>query len=990
MSDKDKRLKAEELFNKAADLPMVEQTPFLDQECGSNSELRAEVESLLECLEDSQIDSLKAIDQLDESALELTGKKIGPYKLIRLMGEGGFGSVYMAEQESPIHRMVALKIIKLGMDTKKVIARFEAERQALAMMDHPNIAKVLDAGATDTGRPYFVMELVNGVPITEFCDEKGLSMEQRLELFTRVCQAVQHAHLKGIIHRDLKPSNVLVFIHDGVPIPKVIDFGIAKATNKQLTEETFLTEYCHFLGTPEYMSPEQAGLDGQDIDTRTDIYSLGVLLYVLLTGRTPFDWKTLGKAAYGEVQRIIREVDPPTPSQALSRLGPDLKKVAKCRRVTPSLLSKTMQGDLDWIVMKSLEKERSRRYETAADLAADIQRHIEHEPVWAGPPGAAYKVSKFIRRHRIGVTATAVTAAALIVGLSLALMGFFQAERARQQENIHRRLAENEVTKFEAVNSFLHDMMESVNPSRALGREITMRRVLDEAAKKIDEGSLAEQPGVEAAVRMTLGDTYRALGLFSTAEGHYYQAEKINMKRQGEDHPETLLARSKRSKSISLQERYVEAEELFRLTYEKQKKILGMEHPDTMYTLNGLAVSLWRQDEYKEAEKYHREALEIELRVFGDDDPSTIRSLVNLGTVLYFQSRLDEAEECLREGLAKDYKVFGPDHPESLSTMNNLGLVMEAKGNLGEAIELYQKAANTQHFILGANHVDTKRSANNLARLYKKLGQKSESKEDIVKKLKSGKHMADKPDADASTINSYAWILLTCEPAELQNPKEALLYAQKASRLTQGRSPDILDTMALAYHRTSQLDKAIKVQRDAVIFSHIYSSVDMAQLEMRFIQYLQDKLGMKGMQMEKDYLELFSLAPKKGFSSNGGALFHLGQGLIRREKYKEAQLFLWECLNIRQKTLPVGHELIADAKVYLGSAIAGLKQFEEAEKLMIEGISSLDDNPFAKNTHRNMAVRRIIKLYEAWGYPDKVKKWKKKLEDDMEDDIERE
>ncbi len=401
----------------------VERAEYLDRACGDDTELRRKIEALLtahkEAGEFFDPSAFGPDVALDGSALtEGPGTVIGRYKLLERIGEGGMAVVYMAEQEQPIRRKVALKIIKLGMDTKQVIARFEAERQALAMMDHPNIAKVLDAGATETGRPYFVMELVTGVSITEYCDQNNLSTKERLELFVQVCHAVQHAHQKGIIHRDIKPSNVMVTMRDGVPVPKVIDFGIAKATNQRLTEKTLFTRYAHIIGTPAYMSPEQAELSDLGIDSRSDIYSLGVLLYELLTGTTPFSEEELRKAGYLEMQRIIREEEPIKPSTKLSTLGETLTDIAKRRGCTPDLLRRAVRGDLDWIVMKALEKDRARRYEGASGLAFDIQRHLEHRPVAAHAPSAAYRLRKFLRRNRLqvgAVLAVAVVASTVII-----------------------------------------------------------------------------------------------------------------------------------------------------------------------------------------------------------------------------------------------------------------------------------------------------------------------------------------------------------------------------------------------------------------------------------------------------------------------------------------------------------------------------------------------------------------------------------------------
>jgi serine/threonine protein kinase len=397
---------------------------YVEQACQGDAELRRRVEALLAAhqgkdrLFDNPAAALIGPVGIVEP-MEAPGTVIGRYKLLEKIGEGGMAVVYMAEQEQPIRRKVALKIIKLGMDTKQVIARFQAERQALAMMDHPNIAKVLDAGATETGRPYFVMELVQGVSITEYCDRNSLSTKDRLALFILVCNAVQHAHQKSIIHRDIKPSNVMVTHHDGKPVPKVIDFGIAKATNQRLTEKTLFTRYAHIIGTPAYMSPEQAELSDLDIDTRSDIYSLGVLLYELLTGTTPFSEEELRKAGYIEMQRVIREQEPVKPSTRLTTLGDTLTDIAKHRGCTPDLLRKAVRGDLDWIVMKAVEKDRLQRYEAAEDLALDIRRHLEHRPVLAHAPSAAYRLRKLLRRNRSQVTALLVVA--VLVGTILAL-----------------------------------------------------------------------------------------------------------------------------------------------------------------------------------------------------------------------------------------------------------------------------------------------------------------------------------------------------------------------------------------------------------------------------------------------------------------------------------------------------------------------------------------------------------------------------------------
>jgi serine/threonine protein kinase/Tol biopolymer transport system component len=420
--------RAKDVFHEALKQPAAGRRRFVADSCGDDAGLRAQVEELLaghEAAGDFLALPATAPGAGTGRIHEAPGTEVGPYKLLQLIGEGGFGEVYMAEQEQPIRRRVALKIIKLGMNTRDVIARFESERQALAMMDHPNIAKVFDAGATASGRPYFVMELVRGVPITDYCDAGKLSTRERLDLFVQVCKAVHHAHEKGIIHRDIKPSNVMVTLHDGTPVPKVIDFGVAKATNQRLTEKTLFTAYGTAVGTPAYMSPEQAEMSGLDVDRRSDIYSLGVLLYELLTGTTPLDATRLRSAAFQELQRIIREEDPPTPSSRLSTLGDQLAEIATKRGADPEVLRKMVRGDLDWIVMKTIEKDRRRRYDTASELIADVSRYFKDEAVTARRPSAAYRLGKFAKRHRGPLIAAAGIVVALLAGTAIAQLGGF-------------------------------------------------------------------------------------------------------------------------------------------------------------------------------------------------------------------------------------------------------------------------------------------------------------------------------------------------------------------------------------------------------------------------------------------------------------------------------------------------------------------------------------------------------------------------------------
>ena len=523
----------EALFDAARNLASpAARRAFLDQACTDDPGLRAKVEALLAAeaeaekfFNDAALSVVLTASGSQEAAVkigppgakaedgitEVSGTRIGHYKLLQRIGEGGGGVVYMAEQEEPVRRRVALKIIKLGMDTRSVIARFEAERQALAMMDHPNIARVLDAGATDTGRPYFVMELVRGVKITDYCDKNQLDTRRRLDLFIQICQAIQHAHQKGIIHRDIKPSNILITLHDGVPVPKVIDFGIAKATEVRLTDKTFFTAYEQIVGTPAYMSPEQAEMSGLDIDTRSDIYSLGVLLYELLTGRTPFDPKELLQHGLDEMRRTLREREPQRPSTMLTTLqGTELTATAEHRQAEPPKLISLLRGDLDWIVMKALEKDRRRRYETANGLAMDINRYLNNEPVMARPPSRLYRFQKLVRRNQVIFTATGAVAVALIIGLGTSTWLFFMEKAARQRavaaEQQQARLRQ-EAEQARANEAELRRQAETRQKITQAALLVSQEK-FEEADKLLNEVSLT-QPTVEgAAVLRSLGEWY--------------------------------------------------------------------------------------------------------------------------------------------------------------------------------------------------------------------------------------------------------------------------------------------------------------------------------------------------------------------------------------------------------------------------------------------------------------------------------------------------
>ena len=583
----------ESVFADALALPECERPALLDRACGGDAALRARVEALLRAydgagadLEASPVaDAAEAAQAPPQTASPNVGPgaRIGRFKLLQELGEGGCGAVFMAEQEEPLRRRVAIKVIKLGMDTREVIARFEAERQALALMDHPNIAHVLDAGATESGRPYFVMELVRGTPITRHCDEHGVGTAERLQLFTQVCHAVQHAHQKGIIHRDLKPSNILVTMHDGVPVPKIIDFGIAKATQGRLTDKTLFTAFEQFIGTPAYMAPEQAEMSAYDVDTRSDIYSLGVLLYELLTGRTPFEPQELAQAGLDEMRRIIREREPPKPSTRVSTVDRATGlTIAKQRGTEPGKLSALLRGDLDWIVMRCLAKDRTRRYETANGLAMDIRRHLAHETIAARPPGTAYVLRQLVRRNKLAFLAATAVVVSLAAGLAFALA-------ALQRERVARHRADREAARSTHVARFMQDMLTGVGPQAALGRDTKLlRAILDETVVRLNR-ELRSQPEVEADLREALGQVYRDLGEFSAAALMHERALQLRREFFGSEHAAVANSLHELGDIRARQGRFDEAETLLREALSLREKLFGPEHAATAASRAALA-----------------------------------------------------------------------------------------------------------------------------------------------------------------------------------------------------------------------------------------------------------------------------------------------------------------------------------------------------------------------------------------------------------------
>ncbi len=692
-------------------------------------------------------------------AFGLSGGTIGPYRLLEPLGEGGMGKVWLAEQTHPLRRQVALKIIKAGMDTAQVVARFEAERQALALMDHPAIAKVFDAGSTASGHPYFAMEYVRGESVTAYCDRQRLTIRERLELFVHVCDGVQHAHQKGIIHRDLKPSNILVTLLGDRPVPKIIDFGVAKATSQPLTEHTLYTSLSGFVGTPDYMSPEQADAGGVDIDTRTDVYALGVILYELLTGVLPFDRHTLKDKSIDEIRRTIRESDPLRPSTRITQLAAASTDVARTRRAEPSLLRSLLRGDLDWITMKALEKDRSRRYDTAIGLANDVRRHLRNEPVLAGPPSALYRTKKFVRRYPIGVGAAA-TFVVLLVALAATMT--IQAQRIARE----RDRANNEAQTATQVSDFLVGLFEGSQPSEAAANSVTAREILDEGAKQIEQ-ELRGRPEVRAAMLTTMGRAYARLGLYKKAEdllaaalelqrqiapassavpkvmvaladaidrqGRYSDAERLSrsaleLLRGGPDSQDGLLAECLAQLASSLTElgKYVEAEATSREAIQIYRRMRSPP-PQFPIALGTLGTVLVKRADYAGAETVLEEATDLMRKSRGTAHPTTLVGLKNLAVVWTYQGKHSKAEAAYREIVAAERERLGPDHPALATSLNNLGAVLFIQHKYVEASDAYREAQSIARRSLGDSHPNIARYDRNLGQSLTAQGKYSEA-----------------------------------------------------------------------------------------------------------------------------------------------------------------------------------------------------------------------------------------------------------------------
>jgi serine/threonine protein kinase len=935
----------------------TERAAYLDKACGDEDALRQRVEALLQehvaaasLREESDADTGHTEASAEDAAAvapgitraehpaETVGSHIGPYKLLQKLGEGGMGIVWAAEQMEPVKRRVAVKVIKPGMDSAQVLRRFAAERQALAMMDHTNIARVLDGGTTPGGRPYFVMEMVKGVPLLRYCDEMHLSVVERLELFIPICQAIQHAHQKGIIHRDIKPSNVLVAMQDNVPVPKVIDFGVAKALNQQLTDESLYTEIGAMVGTLEYMSPEQAELNALDIDTRADIYALGVMLYELLTGSTPLDRKRLRVAAHAEMLRMIREEEPPRPSTRLSQSKQTIASLAALRKTEPRQLRKALRGDLDWITMKCLEKDRTRRYETANGLARDLQRFLGDEPVEACPPSSFYKLRKFLRKHRSGVLTGAAFVMLLLTASTVSTLlavrawrsearaleegekarGAARAEQERAEgERIAKETAQKRLEQLEKGNNLLGSIFKGIDVELDEKEEKPLRILLGEkleTATKELEGDAVGNPLSVARLQSILGATQRSLGYQEKAIACFKRALPVYKQRIGPDDPETLACMNDLAWSYQKAGKVDLALPLNEEVFKLRKAKLGPEHLDTLESMNDLATAYSAAGKLELALQIHAECFRLHKSTVGSEHPRTLISMNNLAQAYEDKGQYKDALPICEENFRLHKATLGADHTNTLISMTNLSRCYRRNGDYKKALTIAEEAVKLCKTALGPDHPYTLTSIDNLASTYHSMGRVGDAVslfEEALNRARA-KRGVDYPQIMEYTIDLAAAYRDSGKPDKAIPLIEDVLKERK-ERLgaDDSRTMTTMQTLAATCLKAGDFARAVSLYeetircRKAVLGpEHRATLVSMHSLAEAYLETnnLQQAIPRLEQTLQARKAALGPEDPDTLLSMND-----LGLAYLRAGKFDSARPLLEEALTARRRILGSDH-----------------------------------------------------------------------------------
>jgi serine/threonine protein kinase/tetratricopeptide (TPR) repeat protein len=1027
---------AARLFLAARDMRSAQRRGFLDATCGSDVELRDAVESLLggdeapqsgdgvsdrNGLRETAVGTIEYEDDSEGRHASLDDDEIPRFKKLERLGEGGFGTVWLAEQLEPVRRVVALKVLKPGMDSRNVLARFEAERQALARMDHPNITRVFDAGVTRKGRPFFVMELVRGVPITEYCERERLAPRERVALFLSVCNAIEHAHQKGILHRDLKPSNVLVTLHDGVPVPKVIDFGIAKALTGRLTDRTLHTHFKQFIGTPAYMSPEQAEMSGLDVDTRSDIYSLGVLLYELLTATTPFEKEKLAGVSPSELQRMLRDVDPPTPSRRLSTQG---GRHTGSRSPLRDALVRQLRGDLDWIVMRCLEKDRTRRYPSADALAQDLKRHLDDLPVEAGPPSTTYRLSKLARRHRLKLLAASVALGGLLSGLAAALYGQHEAQSQRDAAMAARGDAMAEAARAGAVVDLLLRMFQSADPTGRAHRDDSLRRLLDDFSM-LHGSRLEEQPEVLATVHRVVGAAYLSLGDLAAARPHAETGLALARRIYGHDHEEvaaalTLFGRlddragrydgaeAKLREALTIQRKHsppfadevaqilLELSQLLRHkgdpkeslrlaeeVYAMHSAMHGKESIEAASASYNVAISRNALAMGEPAEQAVSEALTIYERELKGEHPWIASALELKGTIRWQRGDLAGAEPLMRQAAAMRERLLGPDHYEVALSRANVAWLIREQGRADEALPLFERSLASLGGSLGEDHPHYVSMLGKIGSTLFMLGRANEAAVTLRRTVEKSSKL-NGVDHPATADQEGNLVLALTQLGEFEEAEALSRHVLDVRRATYG--PHHL-AVAAAMHNlanllfeSSRLPEAEKLQRETIAVldragGERHPRALNARVALGRILRHEGRLEEAEAVCREAILGLREVLPA-AHPDFGTALEELADSLAASQRHEDALPILREA----HEAFATAHgpdspaTLVVRSK--LGATLAALSRFDEAMSHLIGAAKGLESAATAKPWQHRDAVARVVAMFEAWGRPEEAARWR--------------
>ena len=914
--------KVDQLYHSALEVEQSRRAAFIEHACNGDESLKQEVESLLAQAETGDTFLEAAAVEVAAKALATAGptpaiSTIGRYRVIRLLGEGGMGAVYEAEQDQP-RRTVALKIIKPGFATPETLRRFQHESQALGRLQHPGIAQIYEASTADTGlgpQPYFAMELIRGLPLHEYAAQHRLTARDRLALLAKVCDAVDHAHQRGVIHRDLKPGNILV---DEGGQPKILDFGVARVTESD-AQHTRQTGLGQLVGTLAYMSPEQVAGDPAALDIRSDVYALGVILYELLAGKQPYD---ISRKPLPEAVGVIREEEPPPLSS----------------------INRGYRGDIDTIVAKALEKDKARRYASAAELAGDIRRHLADEPITARPASATYQLQKFARRHKALVAGTTAVFVVLAAGV---VASTWEAIRAREAE----RAAASEAATAQAIDSFLqNDLLAQASaynsgPATKPDHDLKVRTALDRAAERIT-GKFDRQPQVEAAIRDTIGQTYMGLGLYPAARKHLEAALNLHRRLEGAESLKSLKTMSQLGDLASLQGRYAEAEPLISRTLDLQRRVLGSEHANTLHSMASLADIYRKEGKFPQAEALQTQTLEIMRRVLGPDDPDSLNSMNKLANLYSSQGKHAQAEALYRQTLEARRRVLGPEHPETLNTMLNLANAWYFQSKYVQAEALYSQTLEIQRRVLAPDHPDTLGTMNNLAAIYYSDSQYAQA-ERLYRQVMESKRRILGPEHPFTlgAMNSLAEIY----SAQGKYAEAEALYRQTLElrrRSLGSEHPDTLD-----------------------------SESDLAFLYLRLGRNaLAETYAAKALSGTRHALG--SEHPNTMGAAGDLALVYLSEG-----KFAESEPLAREAVAFDRSKRPDDWPRFRD-ECLLGASLAGRKRYADAEPLLLGGYRGMrsrkSPSPDWNSYHQHRAREWLAQLYEAWGKPEKAAEWKQK------------